>query len=94
MDQDIINLVCYGKIKHLDFRQPKFDDIDIYNEIPGGAFFVSEDYKKGVIDKDGKVILNPIYDEISYKIKGKEIFFIARAKNYEFKFNNKGDSLE
>ena len=57
-------------------------------------FFVSEDYKKGVIDKDGKVILDSIYDEISYEIKGKEIFFIARVKNYEFKFNNKGALLE
>ena len=74
--------------------EPKFDDIDIYNEIPSGAFFVSEDCKKGVIDKDGKVILDSIYDEISYEIKEKEIFFIAKAKNHEFKFNNKGDLLE
>ena len=74
--------------------EPKFDDIDIYNEIPSGAFFVSEDFKKGVIDKDGKVILDSIYDEISYEIKEKEIFFIAKAKNHEFKFNNKGDLLE
>ena len=50
--------------------------------------------KKGVIDKDGKVILDSIYDEISYKTKGKELFFIARAKNYEFKFNSKGVLLE
>lgn len=58
-------------------------DNDFIMQYTGIGYRISKDKKRGIIDKQGKVILRPIYDDVStFSLSNRELFKVKNNEKY------------